>query len=223
MAAKLRGVDEDAHGQAHGRSSALGHGHGHEWDDRYGDEPMWSGRPNEALVREVRGLEPGTALDVGCGEGADAIWLAARGWTVTGLDVSARALERAARAATEAGVEVEWQHLGLEDLPAGAAYDLVSVFYPALLRGDGSVVRTLLGAVAPGGTLLAVHHAFVDRERAMEHGFDPDDYVGHADLVAAIPGEGWTVELVADVGRAPVEGPGAHHHTDQVLRVRRAG
>ena len=212
-------MDEDTSGQGRGPAS----GHGHEWDDRYGDEPMWSGRPNEALVREVGGLEPGTALDAGCGEGADAVWLAGRGWRVTGLDVSATALARAARAATEAGVEVAWHHLGLEDLPAGASYDLVSMFYPALLRGDGSVVRTLLGAVAPGGTLLVVHHAFVDRARELEHGFDPDDYVSHADLVAAIPDEGWTVEQVADVERAPVEGPGAHHHTDQVLRVRRAG
>ena len=208
-------MDEDARGQ--------GPGHGHEWDDRYGDAPMWSGRPNEALVREVGHLEPGTALDVGCGEGADAVWLAGRGWRVTGLDVSARALERAARAAALAGVEVEWRHLGLEDLPDRASYDLVSVFYPALLRGDGSVIRVLLGAVAPGGTLLVVHHAFVDRERALEHGFDPDDYVGHADLVAAVRDGGWTLERVADVERAPVEGPGAHHHTDQVLRVRRAG
>ena len=75
------------------------HGHGHDWDDRYGDEPMWSGRPNEALVREVTDLRPGTALDIGCGEGGDAVWLARQGWRVTGIDVSGRALERAARSA----------------------------------------------------------------------------------------------------------------------------
>ncbi|KRF37654.1 class I SAM-dependent methyltransferase [Nocardioides sp. Soil805] len=213
-------MDEHQHGH--------GHGHGHqEWDDRYGDEPMWSGRPNEALVREVSDLRPGTALDVGCGEGGDAVWLAQQGWRVTGIDVSGRALERAARAADAVGVAVEWQHLGLEDLPADATYDLVSVFYPALLRGDGSVVAALLGAVAPGGTLLVVHHAFVDRARALEHGFDPDDYVGHADLVAALDtaldAGGWTVERAGQVERAPVEGPGVHHHTDEVLRARRSG
>ena len=200
-----------------------GHGHGHEWDERYGDEPLWSGRPNEALVREVSGLVPTTVLDVGCGEGADAIWLARQGWRVTGLDVSGRALERAARAADAAGVDVEWRHHGLEDLPSDAAYDLVSAFYPALLRGDGSIVRTLLGAVAPGGVLLVVHHASVDRARALEHGFDPDDYVGHDDLLGALAGEGWVVEHAAVVERATVEGAGAHHTADQVLRARRSG
>lgn len=202
-----------------------GHGDrpGPEWDERYGDEPLWSGRPNEALVREVSGLVPTTVLDVGCGEGADAIWLARQGWRVTGLDVSGRALERAARAADAAGVDVEWRHHGLEDLPSDAAYDLVSAFYPALLRGDGSIVRTLLGAVAPGGVLLVVHHASVDRARALEHGFDPDDYVGHDDLLGALSGKGWVVEHAAVVERAPVEGPGAHHTADQVLRARRSG
>ncbi len=205
----------------HSPEQGAQHGHGHEWDDRYGDEPMWSGRPNEALVREVAGLAPGTVLDVGCGEGGDAVWLAQQGWRVTGIDVSGRAMERAARAADDVGVEVEWRHLGLEDLPAGAAYDLVSMFYPALLRGDGSVVRTLLGAVASGGTLLVVHHAHVDRAQALEHGFDPDDYVSQDDLLAALTSRDWTVELATEVGRAPVEGPGAHHTTDQVLRARR--
>lgn len=63
---------------------------------------MWSGQPNGSLVAEVADLEPGTALDVGCGEGADAIWLAHQGWKVTALDPSAVALDRAATAAGEA-------------------------------------------------------------------------------------------------------------------------
>ncbi|WP_374453993.1 class I SAM-dependent methyltransferase [Nocardioides sp.] len=189
------------------------------WDDRYGDAAMWSGHPNEALVREVAGLAPGTALDVGCGEGADAVWLARRGWTVEGLDVSGKALARARAAAEEAGVEVRWLHQGLEDLAEDAAYDLVSVFYPALLRADGAVIDVLLDAVAEGGTLLVVHHAHVDRERAREHGFDPDDYVRHEDVLASLSPTDWTIEVAGEQGRTAPEGPGAHHHTDLVLRA----
>lgn len=206
--------------------SGHSHQHGHHpdanaWDERYGDDQMWSGHPNEQLVVEVSDLEAGTALDVGCGEGADAIWLAGRGWRVTGIDVSPRALRRAARAAEMAGADVDWRAVGLEDIDA-SAYDLVIAFYPALLRGDGTIVETLLGTVAPGGTLLVVHHAFVDPERAREHGFDPDDYVRHQDLVDALTGrDGWTIEAAEDRGRTAPEGPGAHHHTDRLLRARR--
>src|SRR6187401_2080196 len=98
---------------------------------------MWSGQPNEALVREVGTLTPGTALDVGCGEGADAIWLAQQGWVVDALDVSAKALARAEQGASQERVDVTWLHHGLEDLPADTAFDLVSTFYPALMRADG--------------------------------------------------------------------------------------
>ncbi|PUA81239.1 class I SAM-dependent methyltransferase [Nocardioides currus] len=193
-----------------------------DWDERYGDDQLWSGHPNEQLVVEVSDLEPGTSLDVGCGEGADSIWLATRGWCATGIDVSARALGRAARAAEVAGVEVAWRPIGLEEFDP-VTHDLVIAFYPALLREDGAVIETLLGAVAPGGTLLAVHHAFVDREVALEHGFDPDDYVGHDDLVAALTDrDGWTIELAEQRARTAPEGPGAHHHTDCVLRARRS-
>ena len=201
------------------------HTHEHDtaeaWDERYGDDQLWSGHPNEQLVVEVNDLEPGTALDVGCGEGADAIWLAGDGWTVTGIDVSAKALGRATRAAQMAGLSVDWRAVGIEDLDA-STYDLVISFYPAILRGDGAIIETLLDTVAPGGTLLVVHHAFVDRERALEHGFDPDDYVGHEDLSGALTGrDGWTIEVAEPRERTAPEGPGAHHHTDCVLRARR--
>src|SRR4051794_30296354 len=81
-----------------------------EWDARYGerDGAMWSGRPNGRLVAEVAELTPGSALDVGCGEGADAIWLARGGWTVTAIDVSDVAIGRAREAAERAGATVEW-------------------------------------------------------------------------------------------------------------------
>lgn len=182
---------------------------------------MWSGQPNEALVREIGTLAPGAALDVGCGEGADAIWLAQQGWEVDAIDVSATALARAQQGAAQVGVDVSWRQHGLEDLPAGTAYDLVSAFYPALIRADGSVIDTLLDAVAEGGTLLVVHHAHVDRERALEHGFDPDDYVRHEDVLAALAPTDWTIEQVGESARTAPQGPGAHHHTDLVLRASR--
>ena len=123
-----------------------------------------------------------------------------------------------------AGAAVDWRTVGLEDLDEAdaSAYDLVIAFYPALLRGDGAIIETLLGTVARGGTLLVVHHAYVDLERAREHGFDPDDYVRHEDLLDALTGrDGWTIEAAEERGRTAPEGPGAHHHTDLVLRARR--
>ncbi|HTW98566.1 MAG TPA: class I SAM-dependent methyltransferase, partial [Acidimicrobiales bacterium] len=81
-----------------------------EWDARYSEQegPRWSGRPNGRLVAEVGDLDPGRALDVGCGEGGDAIWLTGRGWSVTAIDVSEVALGRAREAGKLAGAEVEW-------------------------------------------------------------------------------------------------------------------
>lgn len=125
------------------------------WDERYASmEQVWSGRPNAVLVTEVAELEPGRALDVGCGEGTDAVWLARQGWGVTALDVSQVALERAALHAEDAEAHVQWVHAGLVEaqLPAGA-FDLVSAQYPALLRSPSSEAESsLLAAVAPGGS-----------------------------------------------------------------------
>ncbi len=194
-----------------------------EWDERYASaEQVWSGRPNGALVAEVAGLRPGRALDVGCGEGADVVWLAQQGWDVTGLDVSQVALDRAAMHARQAGASVRWVHADLvqAQLPAGA-FDLVSAQYPALLRTPGDdAQRALLAAVAPGGTLLVVHHADIDPEEAKARGFDPADYVGPAD-VAALLDDGWRVEVDEKRSRDITGGAGAHHTHDLVLRARR--
>ncbi len=93
-----------------------------DWDRFYAGDgdgtPLGSGEPNPALVAEVSGLPPGTALDVGCGEGADAIWLARQGWQVTAVDPSRVALDRAQAAAQAAGVEITWVHAGLLEMPA---------------------------------------------------------------------------------------------------------
>jgi SAM-dependent methyltransferase len=133
-----------------------------EWDARYGerDGAMWSGRRNGRLVAEVGGLTPGRTLDVGCGEGADAIWLARRGWTVTAIDISDVAVRRAGEAAELAGAAVGWVRGDALQTPFPArSFDLVSMQYPALPKAAGGpAVRTLLDTVRPGGLVFAVYH-----------------------------------------------------------------
>lgn len=200
------------------------HGQFH-FDELYsGAEPVWSGEPNGTLVQEVSGVTPGRALDVGCGEGADAVWLAQRGWQVTALDPAKGALDRAERAAAGAGVEVRWLHAGLLDAPlSGETFDLVSAQYPALPRTPGGdAVRALLALVALGGTLLVVHHADVDLERALEHGCDPRAYVSPADVLAALD-DGWEVLVDERRERHVSGGAGVHHTHDTVVRARRRG
>jgi SAM-dependent methyltransferase len=195
------------------------------WDARYSerDGTMWSGRPNGRLVAEVAALTPGRALDVGCGEGADAIWLAQRGWAVTALDISDVALGRARAAAEAAGATVEWicGDALQTDLPAGA-FDLVSLQYPALPKAAGEdAVRTLLGTVRPGGVLLAVYHDLDDhhREHMRSSGIDPADYVD-ADDLSRLLGDEFTIELCAVEPR--IDPPaGTDHIADVVLRARR--
>ena len=134
------------------------------WEARYRDGgPVWSGRPNALLVRETEGLTPGTALDLGCGEGGDAVWLASRGWRVTGVDISRTALERAAGHAAEAGVgdRATWERHVLGETFPGGTYDLVNAQFlqsPVPLDQQ-TVLRRAADAVAPGGTLLIVLHA----------------------------------------------------------------
>jgi len=194
-----------------------------EWDERYRSaDQVWSGEPNGALLAEAVALPPGRALDVGCGEGADAVWLAQRGWQVTALDVSSVALERARRHARDAGVEVSWLHAGLveAELPA-ESFDLVSAQYAVLLKTSGQVAeRTLAGLVALGGTLLVVHHD-LGPEHLHEGGFDPALYALPAD-VAAVLGEGWRVEVDERRPRVVSGGAGAHHIQDLVLKARRS-
>jgi 2-polyprenyl-3-methyl-5-hydroxy-6-metoxy-1,4-benzoquinol methylase len=135
------------------------------WEERYRAHPaVWSRQPNAQLVAEATDLPPGRALDAGCGEGADAIWLAQRGWRVTAADLARAALERGAAHAAAAGVgeRIDWQRHDLgETFPAGT-FDLVTASF--LHSYDGTfprekILRSAAAAVAQGGVLLLVGHA----------------------------------------------------------------
>lgn len=131
------------------------------WDRRYGGSDLvWTAEPNRFLAAEVADLPPGRALDVACGEGRNAVWLAQRGWRVTGVDFSQVALGKAARLAQERDVSVQWVRADVTDhLPVPAAFDLVAILYlhlePTTTR---DVLRRSAAALAPGGTLLVVGH-----------------------------------------------------------------
>ncbi|MEU9339186.1 class I SAM-dependent methyltransferase [Streptomyces sp. NPDC048290] len=199
------------------------------WESRYRDSGrVWSGNPNELLVREVSGLHPGTALDLGCGEGGDAIWLAAHGWRVTGVDISATALARAAEHARDAGVgdrvALERHELGVT-FPDGT-FDLVSAHYlqsPVALDQDG-VLSSAARAVAPGGTLLIVMHAaWPDWQTDPPFTAEFPTLDGVLEKLALPAGE-WTVQTRERVRRASVSPEGvAGHRDDNVWRVRRSG
>lgn len=194
-----------------------------EWDTRYREwgGAMWSGRPNGRLVTEVTGLAPGRALDVGCGEGADAIWLALRGWRVTAVDISDVAIGRAREAADQTGATVDWVCGDvLRTTFPPQSFDLVSLQYPALPKAAGdAAVKALLDTVAAGGALLAVYHDLDDEHAAhmKSRGIDPADYVG-ADDLRALLGDGFVVERHAVEPRIDPP-PDTPHIADVVLRA----
>jgi 2-polyprenyl-3-methyl-5-hydroxy-6-metoxy-1,4-benzoquinol methylase len=143
------------------------------WEGFYTErEQVWSGRPNAVLVEEVTGLAAGTALDLGCGEGADAIWLAEQGWRVTGTDISQAALDKAAVHAEAAGVadRITWErHDFARSIPAGP-FDLVTscFLHSPVDASRDEALRRATAVVAPGGTLLVVSHESVPWHPEME-------------------------------------------------------
>jgi SAM-dependent methyltransferase len=211
-------VMEDARRAAEARRHQPPHGE-QAWDERYRSQPeIWSGDPNAALAAEVADLPPGTALDAGAGEGGDACWLAAHGWTVTAADISSVALERVAARASQLGLDVTVLHADLARVPAPGTYDLVTSHFLHLPVADRKTVfRHLADAVAPGGTLLVVGHDPNDmpRPELAEMGWTAVE-------LAAELGDGWTVQ-VAEARKRQATGPAGHEITihDAVLRARR--
>ncbi|MEV3994579.1 class I SAM-dependent methyltransferase [Streptomyces halstedii] len=197
------------------------------WDDRYREsDRIWSGNPNTVLVREVEGLKPGRALDLGCGEGADAVWLARWGWRVTATDISRVALERAAVHAAEAGVtdSVDWQWHDLGATFPEGEYDLVSAQFLHSM-GDlprEEILRRAARAVAPGGVLLIVGHAGFPH---WEQNPDPSVRFPTPDEVLAsleLPDGAWEVLLSDEHERVQNDPDGnPTTRTDNALKVRR--
>lgn len=124
-----------------------------DWDARYSGDQVWSGNPNGTLVEEVRTLPVGSALDIGAGEGGDALWLAQQGWDVTATDISAEALEKIRAQAHAQGLAVSLLRADANDLGAygESTYDLVSLQYGAFTRTpDRRGIKNLLGGCCSG-------------------------------------------------------------------------
>ncbi len=135
------------------------------WDGRYSSaDKIWSGDPNPHLVSDIADLEPGRALDVGAGEGADAIWLAEQGWAVVAIDISPVALERGRSEAAHRGADIAeritWMHLDAlaDPLPDGP-FDLISLHFMHFRPVDRTpLFKRCIEAVASGGVLQIVAH-----------------------------------------------------------------
>ena len=187
-----------------------------EWDEQYArTDRLWTTNVNPALVAEIDGLAPGTALDIGSGEGADARWLMERGWRVTAVDISQVAVDRARRADPDGTISWNRVDLTTEPIP-NAPFHLVSAFYFPIARVQESLVDVLVGAVAPGGRLLVVAHAAAGMAA---HGFDAADYVFPSDIAEGLGGD-WEIEVLQTRPRGVPAGNGAHID-DEVLRARR--
>lgn len=172
------------------------------WDDRYrATELLWGAGPNRAFAEQISDLIPGRALDLGCGEGRNAIWLAAQGWQVTAVDFSEVALERAARLAASQGVAVD---LLREDIrtwtPPVAAFDLVALVYLHLPSEDLRRMHARAArAVAPGGTLLIIGHDVRNIDEGRGGPQDPDRLLDPSAVAGQL--DGLQIEVAETITR----------------------
>ncbi len=198
------------------------------WDARYAAGGLvWGSGPNRFVAAELEALPPGHALDVACGEGRNAIWLATRGWRATGIDFSSGAIERARRLAADAGVEDRVRFVVGDvvtgPLPAGS-YDVVVVAYlqvPAPERR--AALRRAAGSLAPGGTLLVVGHDSANLVDGVGGPQDAAVLFTARDVAADLAGvAGLVVEKAERVRRSVATPQGQRDALDALVRVRRA-
>lgn len=194
-----------------------------DWNARYAQkELVWSAEPNRLFAAEVAALSPGRALDLACGEGRNAVWLAEQGWRVTGVDFSDVALAKAAELAVSRGVEAEWVVADVLDYqPERRAFDLVALVYLQLPREELlRAVRTAAGAVTPGGTLLVLGHDTTNVTRGYGGPQDPAVLYTAADVVPAL-GDDLVVERAEAVERSVALPDGEAVAIDAFVRARR--
>lgn len=199
------------------------------WNDRYRtSELIWKAEPNRFLPPAVADLSPGRAVDLACGEGRNAVWLAAQGWQVLGVDFSSVAIDKARSLAHERGVEVAWEvaDLATWEPPAQSA-DLVGVFYlqvPSALRR--TVLARAWSALAPGGVLLVVAHDSANIADGVGGPQDPSVLYTAEDVVADlldVDGGEVVVERAERVERPVPDAPPPGVALDCLVRARRSG
>jgi SAM-dependent methyltransferase len=192
------------------------------WNRRWaGERANAATTPSAFLIAETETLPPGRALDLACGAGRNAVWLARRGWRVTGVDFSDVALQAARGLAASAGVDVEWIEADAATWPAESrAYDLVAVMYLQLPAAERrAALARAAAAVRPGGTLLVVGHDLLNLTEGVGGPTQADVLFTPDDVAAEIGG--LVVEKSERVRRA-VEGAG-RDAIDALVRARRTG
>jgi SAM-dependent methyltransferase len=207
------------------------------WEQATGSAPGAEVAPNPYLARELSGLAPGTALDAGCGEGAEAIWLAAAGWVVTAVDISSRALSRAAAHAANAGAppeRLEWVEADLSVWEPDRAFDLVTTHYAHPAGSQLAFYERLAPWVAPGGTLLIVGHRHTQSSESGGHvhaerehaGLDHADHDHHppaeasvtaARITAVLDPAEWEIVTADEPSRTLTDRGGATTQLDDVV------
>jgi 2-polyprenyl-3-methyl-5-hydroxy-6-metoxy-1,4-benzoquinol methylase len=193
-----------------------------DWNRKHGEAGLHFGsEPNRFLVAEAEALPPGRALDVACGSGRNTVWLAERGWRVTGVDFSDVALENARRLAAERGVDVDWEQADLRDwVPPAGVFDLVAVLYLHLSVDERRAVhRRAAGSLAPGGTLVVVGHDLQNLNGGHGGPQDPRVLFTPADVVADL--DGLEIEKAERVLRPVQTEEGEAQAIDALIRARR--
>lgn len=180
-----------------------------QWDERYStSELIWTGRANQFVERHLADLAPGTAVDLGAGEGRNAVWLAQRGWTVTAVDFSSVGLDKARRLAAEHGVDIAVECADATTWAPDGEVDLVVLSYLQLPAAQQrTVLERSASWLAPGGTLFVIAHDRSNVEHG--HGGPPSTEVCYSvdDTVAALDGLDITTAEVAQRSVDTPDGP----------------